>query len=88
MPAKPRGQRIRPLYHEPEAVLYARHKAGLTITEAVDRLPSIRSKGTLSEIENGTRSASPKLLAEMARAYNCPLVVLERKIHPAEGVSA
>lgn len=69
-----------PLNHEPEAVLYARRKAKLTQAEAVERLaPIIRSTGHLSEIENGTRSASDKLLERMSEVYNCPLVVLERK---------
>jgi transcriptional regulator with XRE-family HTH domain len=68
------------LNHEPEGVLFARKKAGLTQAEAVEMLkPIINSAGYLSEIEKGTRSASDRLLARMAEVYNCPVVILERK---------
>lgn len=76
----PRGHRMSPLNHEPAAVLYARRNAKLTQAEAIEHLaPLIRSKGYLSEIEKGTRSASRALLERMAEVYNCPLVILERK---------
>ncbi len=75
----PRGHRMSPLNHEPEAVVYAREKAGLTQAEAVKAIGVIKSAGYLSEIESGTRNATPKVLQAMARAYNCPVVVLERK---------
>lgn len=81
MPTRvPRGHRLSDLNHEPVAVVYARKKAGLTQSAAVERMrPVINSTGHLSEIEKGTRSASDALLQRMAEAYNCPLVVLERK---------
>lgn len=77
MTPKPRGHRNSPLDHEPEAVAYARRKAGLTLAQ-VAKLTG-RSVSLLSEIENGTRNARPDLLLKLAEVYNCPLVVLERK---------
>ena len=73
----PRGHRMSPLDHEPEAVVYARKKSGLSITAAAAELG--KSVSLLSEIEKGTRNARPELLVKMAQVYNCPLVVLERK---------
>lgn len=76
----PRGHRMSPLNHEPEAVLFARKSAKLTQAEAVEQLrPIINSTGHLSEIEKGTRSASRALLERMAAVYNCPFVILIRK---------
>lgn len=81
MPNRPtRRNRPAELNHEPEAVLYARKKAQLSQTQAVELMrPIINSTGHLSEIENGTRSAGDALLARMADVYNCPIVILERK---------
>jgi transcriptional regulator with XRE-family HTH domain len=73
----PRGHRVSDLNHEPDAVLYARKKAGLKQAHAAVLL-SI-SASYLSEIEKGTRNANDALLHSMATVYNCPLVVLERK---------
>lgn len=66
-----------PLDHEPEAVTYAREKSGLTKTALAETLGV--SLSLISEIESGTRNATPQLLTQMAQALNCPLVVLERK---------
>lgn len=79
MQSTPRGRRVSALDHEPESVLYARNKAGLKQAFAADQLKI--SAGHLSEIEGGTRNASPALLIKMAELYNCPIVVLERKRH-------
>ncbi|MFD4830219.1 multiprotein-bridging factor 1 family protein [Streptomyces uncialis] len=68
-----------PLNHEPEAVEYARTKAGLSKTALAAELGV--SLSLISEIEHGTRNAQPELLIRMAQALNCPLVVLERKRH-------
>lgn len=76
----PREHRMTPLNHEPEAVVYARKKAGLSQAAALELLkPIIRSPGHLSEIESGKRNATDAVLQRMAAIYNCPLVVLERK---------
>lgn len=63
--------------HEPEAVTYAREKAGLTKTELANRVGVALS--LISQIESGKRNATPAMLLRLADALNCPLVVLERK---------
>lgn len=67
--------------HEPEAVGYARRQAGLTKTELAERCGV--SLSLISEIESGTRNATPAMLNKLAAALNCPRVVLERKREPA-----
>lgn len=71
-----------PFDHEPEACLYARNNAGLT-QSAASKAAGI-SASLLSEIENGTRNATPAVIRRLAAAYNCPVVVLERKRYIAE----
>jgi transcriptional regulator with XRE-family HTH domain len=65
------------LDHEPEAVTYAREKAGLTMTELADRLGV--SLSLISQIESGDRNATFAMQMKLAEALNCPRVVLERK---------
>lgn len=69
-----------PLDHEPEAVLYAREMAGLTQRQLADMCGV--SKSLITEIENGTRNATPAMIGKLARALNCPRVILERKREP------
>ncbi|MGI5223824.1 helix-turn-helix domain-containing protein [Actinoallomurus sp. CA-142502] len=69
-----------PLDHEPAAVKYARDNAGLT-QEQVARLCGV-SRTLITEIENGTRNATPRMIGKLAAALNCPRVVLERKRQP------
>jgi transcriptional regulator with XRE-family HTH domain len=78
-PGKPgrRRQRPRSLHHEPQAVTWAREKAGLTKRELA-RTVGI-SEQLLGEIESGWRSATPLNLTRIADALNCPVVLLERK---------
>jgi transcriptional regulator with XRE-family HTH domain len=73
--------RTRPsrLHQEPEAVTWAREKAGLTKRALAD-LVGI-SEQLMGEIESGWRNATPANLAKIAGALNCPLVVVERKRH-------
>lgn len=87
MASVPRGHRMSPLDHEPAAVLYARKQSGLTQAQAVAAINGIKSAGHLSEIENGTRNARPALLKEMAKAYNIPVVMLQRKLYEADGAA-
>jgi transcriptional regulator with XRE-family HTH domain len=77
MAKQPRGARKSPLDHEPESVLYARKKSGLSQADSAEAIGI--SPSHLSEIEKGTRNAPPHLLQKMATVYNCPVVVLERK---------
>jgi transcriptional regulator with XRE-family HTH domain len=37
------------------------------------------SVSLISEIESGTRNATPTMIGKLAAALNCPQVVLERK---------
>jgi transcriptional regulator with XRE-family HTH domain len=76
----------RPLDHEPEAVLYARRSAGLTQQELADRCGV--SRPLITEIELGTRNATPAMLNKLAAALNCPRVVLERKREPQAAPAA
>lgn len=66
-----------PLDHEPEALQWALKKSGLSQAEFAEKIG--KSQSLVSEILRGTRNAKPALLIEMARALNCPVVVLERK---------
>ncbi|MEV7422816.1 helix-turn-helix transcriptional regulator [Streptomyces sp. NPDC091212] len=77
MASPPRRPPKYPLDHEPEAVTYARKKAGLTMTDLADQLGV--SLSLVSEIESGTRNATPLIQQRMAAVLNCPVVVLERK---------
>nr|WSX77843.1 helix-turn-helix transcriptional regulator [Streptomyces sp. NBC_00899] len=56
---------------------WAREKAGLT-KRALAWTVGI-SEQLLGEIESGWRSATPSNLARIARALNCPVVLLERR---------
>jgi transcriptional regulator with XRE-family HTH domain len=80
--------RTRPsrLHQEPEAVTWAREKAGLTKRALADQVGI--SEQLMGEIESGWRSATPANLVKIAEALNCPLVVLERKRHVAAGSTA
>jgi transcriptional regulator with XRE-family HTH domain len=74
---KPRNKPKFPLDHEPAAVTYAREQAGLTKT-ALAELCEV-SVSLISEIESGTRNATPAMLNKLTSTLNCPRVVLERK---------
>jgi transcriptional regulator with XRE-family HTH domain len=70
-----------PLDHEPEAITWARKRSGLTMTQLAE-ITGIKLS-LLSEIEGGTRNATPANLRKIADAMNCPVVFLERKRVPA-----
>ena len=65
------------LHHEPSAVTWAREKAGLTKRALAERVGI--SEQLMGEIESGWRSATPRNLARIAEALNCPVVLLERR---------
>lgn len=77
--AKPRNPPKDPLDHEPAAVTYARVQAGLTKTKLAAACEV--SLSLISEIESGTRNATPAMIIKLAEALGCPRVVLERKRH-------
>lgn len=74
-----------PLDHEPEAVVWARERSGLTKTQLAELVGV--SLSLISEIEKGTRNAGPPLLLKIAVALNCPVVFLERKGRNTPAVS-
>lgn len=76
-PATKRKRPKQPLDHEPAAVTYAREQAGLTKTALAERVG--KSLSLISEIESGTRNATPEVIGLLSDALNCPRVVLERK---------
>ena len=69
-----------PLDHEPEAVAYAREMAGLTKADVARALGV--SLPLISMIESGDRNATPAMQMKMARLFNCPRVILQRKRYP------
>lgn len=75
-----------PLDHEPEAVTYARRQAGLSKTQLAEAIGV--SLSLISEIEAGTRNATPATIRKLAAALNCPRVVLERKREPEAAPSS
>lgn len=77
MNSRPRKRPKSPLDHEPEALTYARQKAGLSQAELARRVGKAFS--LVSEWERGTRNCTPADLIKVAEALNCPVVVLERK---------
>lgn len=75
-----------PLDHEPEAVAWARERAGLTRAALAEMIGV--SAGLITEIEKGTRNATPARIRQLAEALNCPVVVLERKRYAPNGAAA
>lgn len=71
-----------PLDHEPAGVTYARTSAGLTKTALAAQLGV--SLSLVSEIESGTRNATPAMQRRMAEILRCPPVVLRRRITDQE----
>lgn len=79
MPATTRPRRIAPVAHDPEALKWARVRAGwrqAALARQVGISPSL-----LCEAEKGTRGLAPAVLSKVASALNCPVTVLERKGH-------
>lgn len=66
-----------PLDHDPEALVWAFKKSGLTqktFAEAIGKSPSM-----VSEMFRGTRNMTPATMNAAALVLNCPITVLERK---------
>ncbi|MGO4430280.1 multiprotein-bridging factor 1 family protein [Streptomyces sp. MCAF7] len=71
---RPRGA---PLTHVPEAVTFARERAGLTKRALAEACGF--SEQLLNDIESGRRNATPAKLRILSAELNCPLVVLEAR---------
>ena len=80
MTKPPRGRRKSPLDHDPEALVWAFKKSGLTQKAFADAIG--KSASMVSEMFKGTRNMTPATMQAAAVALNCPLTVLERKRHP------
>lgn len=65
----------RKLDHDPRAVAKARSDAGLSQYRLAKRLQ--RSRSLISEIEGGTRNATPELLDQMAEIFGCDVSTLQ-----------
>lgn len=66
-----------PLDHDPEGLVWAFKKSGLTqraFAQAIGKSPSM-----VSEMFKGTRNMTPATLLAAAKVLNCPVTVLERK---------
>lgn len=66
-----------PLDHEPGAVWQARENARLTRAELARRIQV--SAGLISEIEKGTRNATPARIEQIAEVLGCSPEDLKRK---------
>lgn len=62
---------------------WARKQAGLTKTAVAQALGV--SLSLISEIEAGTRNATPENINRLAGVFNCPRVVLENKVAADSG---
>jgi transcriptional regulator with XRE-family HTH domain len=67
----------KPLNHKPAAVRDARERLGLTKTEVAGRLQV--SLSLISEIEGGTRNATPAMILRLADLFGCPPDRLRRR---------
>jgi transcriptional regulator with XRE-family HTH domain len=67
----------RGLHHDPESVTWAREQLGLTMTELADKVGV--SLSLISEIEKGTRNATPKMILRLAGALRTPASELRTK---------
>jgi transcriptional regulator with XRE-family HTH domain len=74
--AERRGPK-RPLDHKPAAVTRARERLGLTrkqVADALDVSPSL-----ITEIEKGTRNATPAMILRLAPVLRCRPDTLRRR---------
>lgn len=77
MPATTRPRRKSPVDHDPQALKWARERAGwrqAALAREVGVAPS-----TLCEAERGTRGLHPDVKNKLAAVLGCPVTVFERK---------
>lgn len=80
---KPRS----PLHHKPRAVTRERERLGLTRTELARRVGV--SLSLVSEIEKGTRNATPAVILRMAAVFECdPDILRRRPLGPSQAAAA
>jgi transcriptional regulator with XRE-family HTH domain len=80
---KPRS----PLDHKPDAVKRARERTGLTRTEVARQLGV--SLSLISEIEKGTRNATPAMILRLSDLLNCaPDTLRRRRLDARQRVAA
>lgn len=77
MPTGTRPRRKTPVDHDPDALKWARERAGWR-QAALARAVGI-SRSTLCEAERGTRGLHPDTKNKIAAALKCPVTVFERK---------
>lgn len=63
---------------EPEALTYVRKNAGLTKRALANRAGI--SEQYMGDLEAGRRNARPGTINALAKALNCPRVLLEKKL--------
>jgi DNA-binding XRE family transcriptional regulator len=71
------ARRRSPVDHDPEALRWARERAGWRQGHLATAVGISRS--LMSEAEKGTRGLSPAVLAKVAVVLGCPVTALERK---------
>lgn len=76
--AEQRGPK-KPLDHDPQAVREAREHVGLTRTAVAQELGV--SLSLISEIESGTRNATPAMILRLAETLRCDPDLLRRNRH-------
>lgn len=77
MPTPNRPRRKAPVDHDPEALKWARERAGWRQAPLARELGISRS--SLCEAEKGTRGLHPAVKNKLAAVLNCPVTVFERK---------
>lgn len=80
-----RYKRYKPLGQEPSHITWARERSGYTkasLARALGVAPSV-----ITEIEGGTRSATPDVLKAMSDLFECPLSMLRTRVR-ADGDEA
>lgn len=75
--ATPRPRRLSLTRHDPAALQFAREAKGWTRTELANAVGC--SPSLISEMEKGTRGATPARMLQIAAILNCPVSMLERK---------
>lgn len=76
-PGTARPRRVASVSHDPQALRWARERAGWRQSHLARAIGV--SSSLLCEAEKGTRSLTAAALARAAAVLNCPVAVLERK---------